>query len=75
MRDAGRIIMQDKDLDSFGPRETSSGKNPTCCLGLGLIMITRESPVNRLFVSSPRDCFFLFVTCHSLGSPAPPYIT
>ena len=33
-----------RDLDSFGPRETSSGNNPTCCLGLGLIMITGESP-------------------------------
>ena len=47
---------QDRDLDSFGPRETSSGNNPTCCLWLGLIMIMRESPVSRLFVSSPRDC-------------------
>ena len=35
---------QDKDLDSFGPRETSSGNNPTCCLWLGLIMLMRESP-------------------------------
>ena len=25
------------DLHNFGPRETSSGKNPTCCLWLGLI--------------------------------------
>ena len=29
--------------------------------------------INRLFVSSPRDCFFLLVACPSLGSPAPPY--
>ena len=43
MRDAGRINAQDKGLDSFGPRETSSGNNPTWCLRLGLIMITGES--------------------------------
>ena len=52
---------QDEGLDSFGTRETSSGNNPTCCLWLGLIIITRDLPVNRLFVSSPRDCFFLLV--------------
>ena len=63
-----RDATQDKDLDSFGPRETSSGNSPTCCLWLGLIMIMRESPVSRLFVSSPKDCFFsLFgVPCPSL---------
>ena len=47
--------MQDTNLDSFGPRETSSGNNPTCCLRLGLIMILVVSPVNRLFVSNPRN--------------------
>ena len=56
-----RVNTQDKDLDSFGPRETSSGNCPTCCLRLGLIMLMRESPVNRLFVFSPIDCFFLLV--------------
>ena len=66
-RDERRNV-QDKDLDSFGPRETSSGNSPTCCLWLGLIMLMRESPVSRLFVSSPRDCFFLLV---SLGVPRP----
>ena len=35
---------KDEDLNSFGPRETSSGNNPTCCLRLGLIMMARESP-------------------------------
>ena len=52
MRDAGQINAQDKGLDSFGPPETSSGNNPTCCLWLGLIMIMRESPVSRLFCVS-----------------------
>ena len=48
--------MQDTDLDSFGPRETSSGKNPTCCLRLDLIMLmgSRRKPA-LLIVSSPRD--------------------
>ena len=31
-------------------------------------MIMRESPVSQLFVSSPRDCFFLPVP---LGEPCP----
>ena len=44
MRDTSRINTQDKGLDSFGPQETSSSNNPTCCLWLGLIIITRESP-------------------------------
>ena len=35
---------QDKDLDSFGPQETSSGNSPTCCLWLDIIMLMRESP-------------------------------
>ena len=61
MRDAERFNVQDKGLDSFGPRETSSGNSPTCCLRLGLIMLMRESPVSRLFVSSLRDCFLLLV--------------
>ena len=39
-----RDATQDKDLDSFGPQETSSGNNPTCCLRLSLIMLIRESP-------------------------------
>ena len=60
--------MQDKGLDSFGPRKTSSDNNPTCCLRLGLIIIMRESSVNQLFVSSPRNCFFLLVP---LGEPCP----
>ena len=68
MRDAGRINAQDKDLESFGPRETSSGNSPTCCLRLGLIMLMRESPVSRLFVSSPKGCFFLPLP---LGEPCP----
>ena len=67
MRDAGRINAQDKGLDSFGPRETSSGNNPTCCLGLGLIMITGESPV-WLSVFTPRDYFLLLVL---FGGPCP----
>ena len=50
VRDVGRINAQDKGLDSFGPRETSSGNNPTCCLRLGLIMITGESPAPALGV-------------------------
>ena len=72
MRDAGRINAQDKGLDSFGPRETSSGNNPTCCLGLGLIMITGESPV-RLSVFTPRDYFLLLVPLW--GALPPPYIS
>src|SRR4051812_11359566 len=66
MRDAGRINTQDKGLDSFRPRETSSGNNPTCCLRLDLIMLMRESPVYRLFVSSPNivsSCLYL-LTCN-----------
>ena len=31
-------------------------------------MIMSESPVSRLFVSSPKDCFFLLVP---LGEPCP----
>ena len=42
-------------LNSFGPRETSSGNNPTCCLRLDLIMALMVLPVNRLFVSNPRN--------------------
>ena len=58
--------MQDEDLDSFGPQETSSGNNPTCCLWLVLIMIMRELPVSRLFVSSPIDSFLSL-----FGEPCP----
>ena len=31
------------DLYSFGPRETSSGKDPTCCLWLGFIPLLTGS--------------------------------
>src|SRR3954466_9011479 len=51
-----------RDLYSFGPRETSSGKNPTCCLWLGLIPSAhRESPAccrlsyNCFLVASDLD--------------------
>ena len=66
MRDAGRINAQDKGLDSFGPRETSSGNNPTCCLRLGLIMITGESP------GTGSRCLALeIVSCSLFGVPCP----
>ena len=68
MRDAGRINAQDKGLDSFGPRETSSGNNPTCCLRLGLIMITGESP------GTGSRCLALeivFCCLSSFGEPCP----
>ena len=65
-----RDTTQDKDLDSFGPRETSSGNNPTCCLRLGLIMITEESPGTGsrcLTLEIISCCLFLFgVPCPSL---------
>ena len=68
MRDAGRINAQDKGLDSFGPRETSSGNNPTCCLRLGLIMITGESPGtgSRCLALEIVSCSFFGVPCPSL---------
>ena len=69
MRDVRQIITQDKDLDSFGPRETSSGNNPTCCLRLGLIMIMRESPVNRLFLCLTLEIVSSFLSL--FGEPCP----
>ena len=63
-----RDATQDKDLDSFGPRETSSGNNPKCCLRLGLIMITGESP------GTGSRCLALEIVscCSSLfGVPCP----
>ena len=74
MRDAGRINTQDEDLDSFGPRETSSGNNPTCCLRIGLIMLMWESPHKP----APPLCLALEIVSSwlsSLGSPSPPYIS
>ena len=64
-----RDATQDKDLDSFGPRETSSGNSPTCCLWLGLIMIMRETP------GTGSRCLALeIVSCYlvPLGEPCPP---
>ena len=69
MRDAGRINAQDKGLDSFGPRETSSGNSPTCCLWLDLIMLMRESPHKPAPpLCLALDCFLLLVP---LGEPCP----
>ena len=73
MRDAGRINAQKKDLDSFGPRETSSGNSPTYCLWLDLIMLMRESPHKP----APPLCLALEIISCGLslfGCPTPPYI-
>ena len=71
MRDAGRINAQKKDLDSFGPRETSSGNSPTYCLWLDLIMLMRE----LLHKPAPPLCLALdLVSLSLLGYPTPPYI-
>ena len=67
-RDVRRINTQDKDLDSFGPWETSSGNSHACCLWLGLIMLMRESSHKPalLIVSSLSDYFSV-----PLGVPCP----
>ena len=60
---------QDKDLDSFGPRETSSGNNPTCCLWLGLIMLMRRVAVSRLPLCLALE--IVLVSLSLFGEPCP----